>query len=85
MARTKTTPRRGNKPTTVFVPRSQNTLNITDRIRDRQLKNQKVDSRVENCSDQKKKWTGGENYKREQEILLFRWCKSQTLLVIALL
>ena len=54
MARTKTTPRRGNKPTTVFVPRSQNTLNITDRIRDRQLKNQKVDSRVENCSDQKK-------------------------------
>ena len=36
MARTKTTPRRGND-SRIFVPRPQNTLNITDRVRDRQL------------------------------------------------
>ena len=34
MARTKTTPRSG---TAIFVPRPQNTLNIMDRVGDRQL------------------------------------------------
>ena len=35
MAKTKTTPRRGATP--ISIPRPQNTLNITDRVRDRQL------------------------------------------------
>ena len=35
MAKTKTTHRRG--AASIFIPRPQNTLNITDRIRDRQL------------------------------------------------
>ena len=35
MAKTKTTPRRGATP--IFISRPQNTLNITDRVRDRQL------------------------------------------------
>ena len=36
MARTKTTPRRGNYAT-IFVPRSQGGPNITNRVRDRKL------------------------------------------------
>ena len=36
MGRTKATPRQGNEAT-VFVPRPQGGLNITDRVRDRQL------------------------------------------------
>ena len=35
MVKTKMTPRRGAAP--IFIPRPQNTLNITDRTRDRQL------------------------------------------------
>ena len=35
MAKTKTTPRRGATP--IFILRPQNTLNITNRVRDRQL------------------------------------------------
>ena len=35
MAKTKMTPRRGATP--IFIPRPQNTLNIKDRVRDRQM------------------------------------------------
>ena len=35
MAKTKTTPKRGATP--IFIPRPQNTLNVTNRVRDRQL------------------------------------------------
>ena len=42
MARTKTTPRRD---ATIFVPRPQESLNIADRVRDRQLTDAIANSR----------------------------------------